>query len=94
MTKSGGVNLSKMARIDHELAELTGEEAELHARKARLLGERAKILAGMATDNVVIETGRREPARHVPRLSPVSEMDQMRAKQALAEMHHRRVIKR
>jgi hypothetical protein len=89
MSKDGKVNLSQMARIDLQLAELDGETAELCARKAELLAERSRILSGMADNDVSLETGRKVPARHVPKLGPVSELDRQRARVALAACQRR-----
>lgn len=87
MTSDGKIRLSKLARIDHRLA-------ELQAEAARLLAERARLFDAMAENDVDIETGRKSPTRHVPAINPVAETDRVRARVALRDAGLRRKVGR
>lgn len=87
ITESHRIRLAKLARIDHRLAELLGEQAELMASRARIADEMAE---GQAIN---LETGRRLPRAHHPKIPQVSDTDRARALSALQGNAHRRRLR-
>lgn len=87
MTKAGSIQLSKLARIDSRLAEISAEQGSL-------IAARAKILQEMADGDVVMETGRKAPRQHRPEIEPPTELDAMRARSALNTLERRRRLAR
>lgn len=83
-TRDGKIRLAKLARIDHQLAELHGRMAELLAQRARLFDEMSDSEVSSLT------TGRKTPVRCEPQLPPVSDTDRARARAALREADIRR----
>jgi len=83
MTRDGKVFLSKIANIDHRLA-------EIQAEASRLLADRARMFDALSDDGVDITTGRRQRRNPVPEIPPVPELAKARAAEALRETVYRR----
>ena len=81
VTREGKIQLMKLARIDHQLAQLASAQA-------RLLAERAQVFDGMATEDREVTTGKKERTPHRPIIGPVSEVDRQRAIKALQGTGH------
>lgn len=87
MTRDGKVKLSKLATIDHRLAELQAQQAEL-------LAQRARIFDALAEDEGTdLTTGRKVARPHVPEIPAVSDTDRQAARKALRDNEHRRRLR-
>lgn len=86
-TEDGKIRLTKLARIQRRLAELSSEEATLHAEEAALFEQLAE------GGSLEPRAGRRPSVRKLPEARPVSELDQARAAQALSRNEIRRRIR-
>lgn len=85
MTKDHKLRLARLARLHHQLAELDGKRAEHQAELARIYAEMAD-----GETAVDLETGRRQPRPHLPRVPQVSDTDRALARAALRERAVRR----
>ncbi len=72
----------------------------LHMKQAELLAELARVNADIATvfasaseNDTEVTSPRKPPVKHVPRLEPVSEVDQARARKALRDVQLRRRLR-
>jgi hypothetical protein len=92
MNKADGkLRMAKLARIDHDSAELDGQMAELASRRAQLGAQRAAIWAEMAEGEVVdLRTLQKPKTPHRPTIAPPSEVDRARARALLRDGDLRR----
>lgn len=86
MSHAVKVELARASRIDRRLAELAAEQAEL-------LAERSRIFDRLADGTIDIVKGRRAAASPEPALPPISELDAVRARQALQSNARRRRVR-
>lgn len=82
--EEGKILMAKLARIDHDVAELDAKRAELGAQRAAVWKELAD---GAEVD---LRTLRKTRAPHRPQLEPASELDRARARMYLREIEIRR----
>lgn len=84
--ESGKIQMSKLALIEQEIAELDARRAELSAKKA---GIYAELADGASIDHRTLQ---RPKTPHRPKLGPVSELDRARARSILRETDIRRRV--
>lgn len=85
--EDGKILMAKLARIDHDVAELDARRAELGAQRAAVWQELAD---GVTVD---IRTLRKTKAPHAPSIAPASEVDRARARRYLREFDLNRKAK-
>ena len=83
--------MAKLARIDHDVAELDGQMAETASRRAQLGVQRAAVWAELAEGEVVdLRTLQKPKTPHRPTIAPPSEVDRARARALLRDGDLRR----